>query len=140
MDCDRESYEEFVARSPQGTLFCSAWWLDAVAPNDYRILTVQRGGEILAAWPIVLKHSRVGGQMITMAPLTPWLGISYHPKRSSKLARQLSSIKDLTIDLVQQLPEFDALEARFHRSFDYWAPLVLSTVICQVSEVYVCWV
>src|SRR5438552_2245287 len=29
-------YDRFVSRSPQGTLFSSSWWLDAVAPGRWR--------------------------------------------------------------------------------------------------------
>lgn len=118
-----ESYDSLVTSSPQGTLFCSRWWLDAVAPGRYRILTVEKGGEIFAAWPIVLRRSRTGGRVITGASLTPWLGILYRPARSSKNARQFANMKELAVDLLRQLPKFDLLEVSFHRNFDYWSPL-----------------
>jgi len=129
MNSRNELYDEFVGLSPQGTLFCTSWWLEAVAPGCHRIITVEKGGETYAAWPIVLRRSRMGGQVIiTNPPLTPWLGILYRgldhgPTRSSKTARQLAMMKELALDLVQQLPKFDAVDVSFHRNFDYWSPL-----------------
>jgi hypothetical protein len=120
---DLERYDRLVARSPQGTLFCTSWWLDAVAPNSYRILGVERGGEMSAAWPIVLRSARWGGQTVTMPPLTPWLGILFANQTDAKPATQLARQKDDTEGLVSQLPEFGDLDVKFHRNFTYWLPL-----------------
>jgi len=119
---DRDQYDRFVASSPQGTLFCTTWWLDAVAPNRYRILVVPKGGSIQAAWPLTYQQSKLGGTNIVNPSLTPWLGILYAPS-CAKLAKQLSAQKRLTNQLLEQLGSFDYLNVRFHRSFDYWSPL-----------------
>ncbi len=118
---DEERYNNFVSTSAQGTLFATTWWLDAVAPNQYRILYVQKGDEIQAAWPIVFKHSKLVGLRIFLPPLTPWLGVLYRP-RSSKLANQLSEEKALATQLIGQLTKFASLHVRFHRNFTYWSP------------------
>jgi hypothetical protein len=123
MSLNSSSYSDFVERSPQGTLFCTTWWLDAVAPGRYQVLTVEKGGTIHSAWPIILNRSRLGETIIGMAPLTPWLGILYRPPASPKIANQLSEQKSLSAELIQQLPKFDALNIKFHRNFDYWSPL-----------------
>lgn len=115
-------YDAFVNRSPQGTLFCSTWWLDTVAPERYQILTVEKGGSIHAAWPVILKKSRLGGTAIGMAPLTPWLGVLYRPPVSPKIANQLSEEKSLCVALIKQLPKFSTLDVKFNRHFTYWLP------------------
>jgi hypothetical protein len=118
---DEGRYNSFVSTSPQGTIFATTWWLDAVAPNHYRILYVQNGDEIQAAWPIVFKHSKLVGLRIFHPPLSPWLGVLYRP-RSSKLVNQLSKEKALSTQLIRQLAKFASLDVRFHRNFTYWSP------------------
>ena len=36
-------YETLVRTSPQGSIYCHRWWLEAVAPEEYRILEIRRG-------------------------------------------------------------------------------------------------
>jgi hypothetical protein len=122
MSLDTVEYNKFVEESLQGTLFCTTWWLNTVAPERYQILTIEKGGTIHGAWPIILNRSRLGETTIGMASLTPWLGVLYRPPASPKLANQLSEQKSLSAELIQKLPKFDALNIKFHRNFDYWSP------------------
>jgi hypothetical protein len=119
---DLARYDDFVATSRQGTLFCMSWWLEAVAPGAHEILTVQRGGQIEAAWPIVFGRSRLAGPIIAMPHLTPWLGILHGPLRSTTQPRELSARRQIVSELISQLPPVAALDVNFHRSFDYWLP------------------
>jgi hypothetical protein len=104
-------------------LFCTTWWLEAVAPGRYQILTVERDNEIQAAWPFVIRNYKLAGRVISRPPLTPYLGILYRPEPASKLSHRLSHMKALTTKLVEQLPQFSVLTMIFHRNFDYWLPL-----------------
>jgi hypothetical protein len=115
-------YDQFVANSPQGTLFSTSWWLDAVAPGVHHILTIKKGGNIQAAWPFVLNWTKLTGLVISMPPLTPWLGILYAPSETLKIAKQLAREKDLSMELIEQLPAFSSLYAHTHRNFTYWSP------------------
>lgn len=122
MSFDHDRYNQFVATSPQGTLFCTTWWLDTVAPGSYQILTVEKDTKIQAAWPLVSKSAKLSGPIITMAPLTPWLGVLYEPMPAAKLTSQLSTQKELATELIQRLPRFGRLHVNFHRNFEYWLP------------------
>jgi hypothetical protein len=115
-----DPYERLVAESPQGSLYCHRWWLDAVAPNSYRILTVQRGNSLLAAWPIV---TRENGQRTdaTMPPMTQKLGILFAPTRA-KYSEMLSNQHEMTDELIEQLPPGGAFYHQFHESFANWLP------------------
>jgi hypothetical protein len=143
-----EEYNDFVASSPQGTLFCTTWWLDAVAPGQYEVLSVKKGGTIHAAWPIVLFRRSVRGGFIGMPPLTPWLGILYRPPASPKLTTRLSNEKELAVALIEKVPAFGSLAVNFHRSFDYWLPLYWQSfeqmtrytyVLLDLSDLDVIW-
>jgi len=118
-----KDYERFVDLSPQGTIFCTPWWLDTVAPGQYDILTVEKGGEIQAAWPVVFDRQRHGMTSIIMPKLTPWLGILYPPfPIESKFTTRLSTEKELAARLIEQAPNVDSLQIKCHRNFQYWSP------------------
>lgn len=119
----RETYDRFVARSPQGSVFCTSWWLETVAPGAHQILRVERNGVTVAAWPVITRRTRLGGNTISMAPLTPYLGILYGAETPQKLTHRLSDERELTDALVAQLPPFGGLYVSFHRNFTYWLPL-----------------
>jgi len=44
-----QGYDDFVASSPQGSIFQTSWWLEAVAPGKYTLLLIKENEEILAA-------------------------------------------------------------------------------------------
>jgi hypothetical protein len=114
-----DSYDELVARSPQGSIFATSWWLDAVAPGRWRPNAV--GGDVLeAAWPTVVRSTRFG-EVHEGPPLTPFLGplfgSSESPSRTR--AKQIEWLERL----LEELNGFAHLDARCHPAFDYWTPL-----------------
>lgn len=115
-----DSYECLVSRSPQGSIYCRRWWLDAVAPESYRILTVERGGKLLAAWPIVSRQQH-GRTDVVMPQMTQKLGILFSPSEA-KYAEQLSTQHQLVSELIDQLPVSGSFEHRFHEEFTNWLP------------------
>src|SRR5439155_15887562 len=64
-------YDEFV--EDVGSVFASAWWLDAVAPGRWRPHVLTEGGSVVAAWPATVRPTR-WGDVLEGAPLTPFLG------------------------------------------------------------------
>jgi hypothetical protein len=115
-----ERYNEFVDRSPQRSLYCHTWWLDATAPGRYEILTVEKDNAIQAAWPVV--WSRAGSRKrIVMPPLSQKLGILFAPGEA-KYAERLSREHRLTEDLLAQLPPGTLVSQQFHESFASWLP------------------
>ena len=115
----RERYDELVARSPQGSIFSTSWWLDAVAPEAWRPNLVE-DGELRAAWPTVVKRNRWGALHLG-APLTPFLG-PILPAPEGEKRRWTSAEQSLEL-LLEELGTYAHLEARCHPSFAYWTPL-----------------
>ena len=113
-------YDALVAASPQGSIFATSWWLDAVAGGRWRPNAVSEGAGIVAAWPTVVRRTR-WGDVHEGAPLTPYLGPLFLP-RDSELRRREEEVKRL-----EQLAEaFDSaahIEAACNPAFDYWTPL-----------------
>src|SRR5204863_4126860 len=72
------AYDEFVAASPQGSVFCTSWWLDAVAPGRWRAHELRDGERTVGAWPTVVERTRLG-PVHRGAPLAPYLGPLFPP-------------------------------------------------------------
>lgn len=66
-------WDEFIERSPHGTVFHSSWWL-AVTCASFRLLVVRNeAGHLLGGIPLPLK--KIAGISLLHAPqLTPYLG------------------------------------------------------------------
>ena len=116
----RERYDAFVDASPQYSLYCHTWWLDAVAPGRYDILTVESGGGIKAAWPIVWAEEGYRRRAV-MPELTHKLGILLAPFHG-KYVEELSRDHEVIDALLDQLPPGMTFIQRFHESFTNWLP------------------
>ncbi len=115
----RTRYDELVARSPQGSIFATSWWLDAVACDRWRMHTVEKGEELVAAWPTVVRSGRFGPLHLG-ARLTPFLGPLLPPGEG---ARRRSREVEAVELLLEGIGPYAHLEARCNPAFDYWTPL-----------------
>jgi hypothetical protein len=88
------------------TLFETADWLDAVAPSKWDAITIEDKGCIQARLPYVIK-STAGLRVLSVPPLTPWLGPWIAPSPGKYQAR-LSHEHDLLCQLIARLPRTDA--------------------------------
>lgn len=116
---ERDRYDELVARSPQGSIFSTSWWLDAVAPGAWRPHLVE-DGDIIAAWPTVVRSNRWGSVHLG-APSTPFLG-PLLPDADEGKRRWSTAERSLEL-LLDALAPYAHLEARCHPRFTYWTPL-----------------
>src|ERR1700733_12806011 len=114
------TYEEFVKRSPQGSIFAHRWWLEAVAPGMYEILKINEGGGIRAAWPIVCSKSD-GAKHVCMPALTQKLGILFAPSAAKPVEAQ-SKNQRRTTELIEQLGDTASFHQNFHENFTDWLP------------------
>jgi hypothetical protein len=114
------AYDRFVAESPQGSVFCTSWWLDAVAPGAWRAHEVEEKGRLVAAWPTIVRKTRLGDLHVG-APLTPFLGPLFPPGEG---ARRRSREIRLVDALLERIGRYAHLEARCNPAFDDWTPLM----------------
>jgi GNAT acetyltransferase-like protein len=115
-----DRYDELVASSPQGSIFASSWWLDAVAEGRWRPHALEAQGAVVAAWPTVVRRTRFG-DVHAGAPMTPFLGPLFR-RQASELRRHGEQVKWLE-QLVDTMHGVAHIEARCNPAFDYWAPL-----------------
>jgi hypothetical protein len=118
------------------SLFEQPWWLEAVAPNNWQVAEVEVNGTVRARLPYYLSCGFGGSKLITMPPLTPWLGPWLAP-RKSKYAKALAQEKDLINALIDQLPAHDEFRHNFHYSFTNWLPFYWRSFSATVRYTYV---
>lgn len=120
--CDSlEEWDRFVDDSPQGCIFCRSWWLKAVCPNNFEILTIRKRDEIVAGMPIPL-YRKGGYPIIHMPKLTQTLGVLFSPSTRTTYEGRLSDEMKVLDILVEAIPKFSYFSIRFHYSFSNWLP------------------
>jgi len=116
----RLAYDRLVDLSPAGSIYCRTWWLDAVAPNQYTILTLRDSENVQAAWPLVSQDVN-GRTCIGMPPLTQKLGVLLAPS-TAKYAEKLSQEHAILEGFIQRLPADTAIDQHLHESLTNWLP------------------
>ena len=116
----KAQYRILCETEPSIPLFSQAWWLDAVAGESWDVVTVEKGGEIQAAMPYIVKK-KLGLTLLTQPALTqnlgPWIRPTY-----AKYAKRLSREKDLMQSLIDQLPTYTHFKQNWHHTVTNWLP------------------
>ncbi|MFV9997581.1 MAG: GNAT family N-acetyltransferase [Arsenophonus endosymbiont of Dermacentor nuttalli] len=118
---NKEKYRQLCKRESTIPVFSQAWWLDAVAGENWDVAVVDKGEEIQAVMPYVLKK-RYGQTVLTQPPLTqhlgPWLRAT-----KAKYAKSLVREKDLLQALIDQLPIYTLYAQNWGPNNTNWLPL-----------------
>lgn len=118
---NKDKYRALCAREPSIPVFSKDWWLDSVAEDNWDVVLVEKGNEIIASLPFVIKK-RFGFRVITMPVLTQNLGPWLRPS-TAKYSKKLAEEKDLLQELYTQLPSYDQYHQNWHLSRTNWLPL-----------------
>jgi hypothetical protein len=113
-------YHAFVDTSPQGIMYCKAWWLEAVAPGRWEVLVLRNDQSIHAAWPLVYGDNK---RTIEMPMLTQKLGVLFAPS-TAKYANRLGDEVAACDQLLDAIPDEMAVNQRFHEEFTNWLPFM----------------
>jgi hypothetical protein len=119
------------------SIFQTGWWLDAVAPGNWRLLEVRKGDHVVATMPVVLKR-KYGRSGIVMPPLTqflgPWLA---PPEAGTKYPTWLGQQKELFGALIDALPACDYFSQKFHPEIHNWQPFYWRGFSATVRYTYI---
>lgn len=124
---EAEAYERLLAVSPQSSIFCQPWYLDAVADGAWRLLTLGGDhGELEAAWPVVIEQ-RDDRPHVVVPPMTQKLGMILRPSGGGEnYAEQLAGDHELIHRLLQELyklcPDLASFNHSFHENFPSHLP------------------
>ncbi|MEM7040234.1 MAG: hypothetical protein AAF570_24915, partial [Bacteroidota bacterium] len=119
-DIDATEWDEFVARSPQQTIYASSWYLDQVCPG-WQAIIVEKGGQWQGVFPLNLQR-KYGVSYSLMPPFTQFFGLMLRPdlKARSRVYHQCKLIQN---KVLETLPESVRLfDQNFHPDMDYLLP------------------
>jgi lipid II:glycine glycyltransferase (peptidoglycan interpeptide bridge formation enzyme) len=102
------------------SIFQRSWWLDALAPNTWEEVKIEKNGEIVARLPYIVKK-KMGLTILTKPALTQTLG-PWIVSSTAKYSKQIGQQKELFTELIQKLPPHDYFNQSFHYSIANWQP------------------
>lgn len=111
-------WDELVGNSPQSSVFCRSWWLNAV--GEFCILGYFEDSELIAGIPLFFER-RFGVRVCTMPRLTPTLGVvirSLAGSASKVAARQAAIVGEIA----RKLSEYKLFFHAMHPDLHSWLP------------------
>lgn len=118
---NKEKYRSLCQVESSIPIFSKAWWLDAVVGDNWDVVLVEKGDNIIASMPYINKR-RFGLTVSSQPALTQNLGPWLRPS-NAKYARKLSQEKDLLQKLFSQLPDFNHFHQNWHYFRTNWLPI-----------------
>jgi lipid II:glycine glycyltransferase (peptidoglycan interpeptide bridge formation enzyme) len=123
---NKDKFEKWCSVHPGIPLFLQFDWMQIVAkPEQWDVAIVESGNEIQAFMPY-FKKRRLNFEVITVPPLTPYMGPWIHYPKGQKEATKLSFEKKMMDQLIAQLPKTDKFIQYFHPGITNWLPFCWS--------------
>lgn len=117
----KEKYRKLCEAESSMPIYSRAWWLDAVAPGAWDVVTVEKNEKIVAALPYVTAK-KYGFTRIVMPPLTQKLGPWLSYPAGQKYSKKLDYEKKIFNELIEKLPMVDAFNQNFDYRIENWLP------------------
>jgi hypothetical protein len=127
-------WDDLAARSPQGSIFCSSWWLRA-ACGTQQVLGLFEGGRLVAGMPLYYER-RFGIRICTMPKLTPAWGVVMEPytgKAITANSREFTILRFFA-DYASGMRFFDQ---RFHIAQQNWLPFYWKGLVHTSRVTYI---
>ena len=114
-------YRTFFEGNQRIPLFMRPYWLDAVAPGQWEVVSAEDDGIVRALW-VITRTRHKGLSAISLPPLTQFTGIwldidSELPHHKQEVQRQ-----DLLAELIGQIPDVAIFEQKFRYTLEDWIP------------------
>lgn len=120
MSLVREQYRQLCAVETSIPIFSQAWWLDAVAHENWDVVVCEKDGKIIASMPFIIKR-KLFVSIVTMPVLTQHLG-PWFRATEDKESKRLGREKDLMTELISKLPRYDHFSASWSYKVANWLP------------------
>ena len=134
---DKTKYRKFC-ESDEGKdipLFIKPWYLDAVSDGNWDVILVEKGGEVVGAFPIYMRKKLVF-RLIVMPLLTPYIGPYIKYPKGQKYYRKLSWEKEIIGSILEQLPEYDFMSVDLYYGITNCLPFMWKGFDCKVRYTY----
>lgn len=116
----KDVYRELCETESTIPLFSQAWWLDAVAGDDWDVVLTTSGQQVIGALPFVVRK-KWGFCFLTQPKLTQTLGPWVRPVQKS-YTKRLAYEKNVLSELADALPECDHYAQNWHCDRQNWLP------------------
>jgi len=116
-EVDKNEWDDFVKRSPQGSVFSETWYLDAMNVK-YKILAVYKNERIIAG--IVLTKNEINTWSNPM--LVKYLGVLLGNEQKNVSQKVLSQQFKILELLIGELKKYKSFDYYFHPNFTNWTP------------------
>jgi hypothetical protein len=114
-----QNWDSLVERSPQGTVFCYSWWLNAIG-GDVRVLGCFDKERLVAGIPLYFVK-RFGIRIVTMPKLTQTWGVIIEPLSGKRV--KVSSLEMEILRLFAgELRKFAYFTQLFSHHSQNWLP------------------
>lgn len=110
------------------SIFEESWWLDAVAPGNWKELKVEEDGQVVARWPIVFK-----GKEISNPKYTQTLGIYLNPE----FIKTTEDEERVYLKLLEQLPANYSLQVALDPKNQFYLPFVWNNMNIHLGASYI---
>ena len=97
-----DKIKSFISASPQGTIFSTPEWLEAVAPGSWQYIQIMEEENIKLCMPIILRN-KMGFQFCSMPPLTQSLGMLFPVEEEGKYSKVLSNNTNNMLKLISKM-------------------------------------
>ncbi len=119
---NKDKYRKFCESEKNIPIFSKDWWLDCVCgENNWDVLLVEKGGVIWASMPYYKTKSFLLTKL-DMPKLTQTLGPYIKYPKGQSVFKRLTWEKEITLLLIEQIPDCDVFHQNFHYNFTNWLP------------------
>lgn len=119
---NKEIFKNWCQKHPEIPLFLQFDWLNTIADTDnWDVCLVGSENDVQAFMPY-FKKRKLQFDIITVPPLTPYLGPWIHYPEGQKEATRISFEKKMMEQLIEQLPKTDKFIQYFHPEITNWLP------------------
>lgn len=131
-----KNWNNFVDKSPQGTIFHKTFWLENVTDN-FDIYVCTKNEELIGGMPFCMKKF-LNYKYYGQPPLTPYGGIIFKPfqkiKKSSVLKDYLNVMNSFYTDLLKNVGFYNIT---FPPNFSFMLPFLMKKVNIGVFYTYI---
>jgi hypothetical protein len=120
---NKERYIQFCVDHPDIPIFSQPWWLDAVCPDSWDVILIERNDKIIASFPYHKVKTRKQITYIGMPPLTQKLGpyIVYDSNKNTE-NKKIGYEHEIYNEIIDKLPKYDIFTINFDWKYKNWLP------------------
>ncbi|GBU28554.1 hypothetical protein R84B8_02114 [Treponema sp. R8-4-B8] len=120
---NKDKYIEFCTEHSDIPIFSQPWWLDAVCPDSWDVILIERNNKIIASFPYYKTKIKKIFSHIGMPPLTQKLGPYIVYDSNKKTENKIIEYEhEIYYEIIDKLPKCDSLKINFDWKYKNWLP------------------